>query len=123
MDRQEVPLDTVTQIICQEACLNGGDSCVGVSCSSHSCNDECYLCSSQGIIDVATGDVFIKRPGNFPFNLWKLTAETWINCFTTHCITTFSFLWQTFVKMIGNVPSKNPFATPMDFVVVTNKLT
>ena len=74
-DRKEVPLNTVTQITCQEACLNGGDDCVGVSCSSNSCNDECYLCSSQSIIDGATDDVFIKRPGNFQFNHWKLTAD------------------------------------------------
>ena len=72
-NRTHVSLDLVDQITCQEACLNQGDNCVGVSCSSatstypYMCDGECYVCTSQSLVD---GDdheetlIFIKRPGN-----------------------------------------------------------
>ena len=70
-DQEKVPLDIVTQISCQEACLNRGDNCVGFSCSSiwpnrvYACDKECFICSSQSLVDGENGgDVFIKRPGN-----------------------------------------------------------
>ena len=67
-----MPLDPVTQITCQDACLNHHD-CVGVSCSSYAktrsdytCDVECYLCRNQSVEDgyYDKGDIFINKPGN-----------------------------------------------------------
>jgi len=69
-EREWMILDWVTQVTCQDACLDLGDSCLGISCSSHyhkgyhyDCSEMCYACISQSTINGTAGsDVFIKRP-------------------------------------------------------------
>ena len=68
-------IDIVTQETCQDACLERGNSCAGISCSGdtiygyyYECSGICYLCPSPVMVEGSSGlggTVFIKKPGSF----------------------------------------------------------
>ena len=71
---ERVHLNRVSQIACQDACLEAGDSCLGISCSSsdeydpYDCVGTCYLCKNENIVEGDAGsDVFVERTGEPPF--------------------------------------------------------
>ena len=71
-------LDRVTQVTCQDACLERGNDCKGISCSAehddhYDCTQSCYVCKNLNIVDGnERSDVFIKKPGILKFTLSKV---------------------------------------------------
>ena len=70
-DPEEVHLDRVTQVTCQDACLEKSE-CLGISCTGYKyydCSSSCQLCKNDNIIDgVLDKDAFHLRPGTH----WEL---------------------------------------------------
>jgi len=70
-DREEVHLDNVTQVTCQDACLERGEYCSGISCSAYNyiqypyydCTGSCFVCKDLTMVDgIVDDEVFIKKP-------------------------------------------------------------
>ena len=71
-DREKIDLNRVTQVTCQDACIETGEDCAGITCTSgyyykdhYDCSGDCYACKNTNMVDGdGDMDVFIKKPGN-----------------------------------------------------------